>query len=199
MGGVDVVLEVVVVHHMLRDAARVGPSWAASWAGRSGPCRAHIPWAAGRPGPSNFYLVGPGPARPIIFFKIVGQVRPGPSQFHNPTHVPARPITFSDRSGLDHRPMASPSPERKAPTTGQIWEHRNTPPPPPPHAPSPPGHDGNAWAKNGRNIVGNPLLPPPARRHNNNAWLTRQPRPERRHPVNADECSGPVCRTHPAN
>ena len=70
-------------------------------AGRSGPYRAHISWAAARPGPSNFDKMGRGPtqpitssnfhgpARPIKFSKV--SARPSPSHFQKSRPGPARP------------------------------------------------------------------------------------------------------------
>ena len=87
---------------------RPGPAhentWATSWAGRRGPYRAHISWAAARPSPAVFHRMGRG-SRPIKFlshgprpslthqiFITWAAARPGPSHFHFFT---ARPINFS--------------------------------------------------------------------------------------------------------
>ena len=101
------------VHHISWAAARARAcenSWTASWARQSGPYKAHISWAAARPGPSNFHMMGrgparsiklphdgpqPGPARPTNFSKL--SARPGPAHHIFSFFGPARrrPITFS--------------------------------------------------------------------------------------------------------
>ena len=64
-------------------------TWAASWAGRSGPYRAHISWAAVRPGPSNFERMRRGSARPIKFSE--DGPRPGPAHEKFGRWAAARP------------------------------------------------------------------------------------------------------------
>ena len=77
-----------------------------SWADAGGPTHQFfIRWAAVRPCPSNFNLVGRGPARPVNF-QMMGRgpaqpitfsnftARPGPSFFQKSRPGPARPITW---------------------------------------------------------------------------------------------------------
>ena len=122
MGTVDVV--VVAVQYTGSRGQRSGPArqntWAASWAGRSGPYRAHISWAAARPGPSNFHRIGRDPAQPITCSILHGPARPGQSNFQKSRLGPARPITFSKVSARPDsaRPNfeigpARPSPEKR--------------------------------------------------------------------------------------
>ena len=79
---------------------RPGPArentWAASWAGLSGPHNAHISWTAARPDPSNFRVLGCGPAQPITLSIFHGPTRLGPLFFK--ILGPARPITFKNYS-----------------------------------------------------------------------------------------------------
>ena len=83
MGTVDVVVVVAVIHHIPWAAVRPAREniWAASWAGRSGPNRTHLSWAAACPGPSKFQRIGRGPAQPIIFSNFHSPARPDPSHF----------------------------------------------------------------------------------------------------------------------
>ena len=87
-------------------AHQISRGWAAarpdpSWAGWSGPYRAHISRAAPRPGPSNFERMGRGLARsiktsedwpqPDLAHHISNFSRPGPSNFQKSRPGPARP------------------------------------------------------------------------------------------------------------
>ena len=68
-------------------------------------------WAAARPGPSNFNLVGRGPARPINFSEDGPWPVPAYHIFKNSRPGPARPIIFSNvsaRPGVAHHMAASP-------------------------------------------------------------------------------------------
>lgn len=63
--------------------------------GRPRPCPAHQKlfwWVASRPSPSNFHLMGRGPARPVIFHEV--GPRPGPPHpfFYVSPSGPAWPI-----------------------------------------------------------------------------------------------------------
>ena len=88
-------VRVVAVIYTGSHGQRSGPAcqytWSASRAGRSGPYRDHISWAAARPIPSHFhsFTAWPGPADEI--FKSLGSARPGPDK--RPMTSPARQPT----------------------------------------------------------------------------------------------------------
>ena len=77
-----------------------------------------------RPGPSSFFFMGCGPARPISFlFDPWAAARPGPPNFHRMDHGPARPsIYFEDgrRPGPAHQIFRGRAAARPGPSIFQI-------------------------------------------------------------------------------
>ena len=110
MRRVDVVIAVTAQYttcHGPRPGLTRANTWAASWAGRSGPYEAHISWASAQPGPSNVRNSRPGLTLLITFAKC--SARPSPAhhigKIVGPAHDnfqidPARPCSY-------HRPMIS--------------------------------------------------------------------------------------------
>ena len=82
------------------------------------PYKAHISWAAARPCPSHFHMMGRGPPQPIKFsddgprpgpvhhISIRWAVaRPDPSNFQNSRPGPARPTNFQNSRPGPARPI----------------------------------------------------------------------------------------------